>query len=1737
MTRRSLPARARRHSAWLPVVGLLVAGSCTSRDGRAPAEPNIASYLPAAVISDGSHAGGTAGFYFLPPMVPQPVVTGTLDMDLAAVEPVVVICDVTSGPDVACGASSPGATPALRTFTISSDPAITFDDGKYRVNWDTGEGDFSQGRLYRIHVFAGQARRELGFADVLLTQTPGQAKNSRGDIIVLKDGRTLPIHFRIEEGVVPRIGPAQSFELTGLPATLPSGDIASVTVIARDQNGNVAVGYRGTVTFTSSNASATLPANYTFTEADAGTHTFTNAVAFVTAGAATVRVTDVADANLFGETPLTITPRDAVSLDLTGLSDPTQAGTVSAITVTARDANGNIATGYTGTVAFTSTDPLAALPEPYTFTAGDGGTHHFASAVTLRTAGSRTVTATDQSVATITDAQTVTVAPAAASRLVLAGIPPQVTAGVATEISVTAHDEFGNVATGYIGTVQFSSSDPAAILPAPYAFQTSDLGTHTFTAGVTLRTAGEQNVQVVDADVPTLVATASTAVSPAAASQLRFSVQPSDALAGSVISPPVAVTAYDPFENLATGFTGQVGVMLGNNPGGATLSGAIQAVAVAGVATFSTLTISAAGLGYTLVASASGVTSATSEPFDVIAPVPVEVHWTNAAGGLWSVGTNWSTGAPPTPEQTALIDLPGTYTVTMNVDASVNALTLGASSGVQTLSTTSNRTLTVLTLGTVLGTGRMTLSNSAISGSGTLAIATGGSLTLSSTSIVNTPLVNAGSVFVFNAETIAGQLTTMPGSLIHVQSVGFGGASLTVANGFTNNGGIVLTSTSANGVSLVVGGTLLNATDATIDVLPGQGGGRTLATQLVNDGTINVRTALTLNRSGADHLNNGTIAVSGGNLVVTQSGTTPSFTNDGSVTVSPNRVWTLTGGAFTHASGAALDGGGALSLNGVNPAVFQAGFALSALSLSGVNATFGTALSTADLGLTINNSTLNGAVTLTNAEDEELTLSGATAVNMALVNEGTLVIVNASTLNGGLTTAAGSTLRVLSIGFGGASLTVTSGFSNNGLVELTSNTANGVSMTVNGTLLNAEGSIISVLAGQGGTRTLTTQLDNRGTLTISAGVGLTLNGAGFDHSNAGTINVVGGNLAVAQSGTTPSFTNTGTVAVSSGRTWAISGGSFTNASAATIDGAGVMSLSGVNPANFGAAPTLAALTLSSTVAGFLVDINTATAGTLTIQGGTLNGPGTITNASGRILALTSGTINTPLSNEGTVHVIGASALNGVLTTSTGSVIRAQSVGFGGTTLTIANGFTNNGLLDITATVSNGCAVIVNGTLVNAADGTITIGGVLGGRTLTAQVQNAGTLTVGIPLTINRGSADHINSGSIAVTGGDLTFTQSGTTPTFANSGSIGVTAGRALRIGTGAVTNESAGSILGPGTFEAGTGAPFDNQGSVTVGLARIGNSIVSTGSFAPTTAEFFGTAATIPVGAGYAYTNVRVLNAASFGGSVTLGGNLTVVGTGNLTIGGQQVSVSGDFATQNTSVLTMQNPAAVLAVAGNAAFGGGSTNTRLTAGTLRVGGTFTQGGGNAAAFAASGSHVTVLGGSSAQAVSFANPGATAALSHFHRLEIENPSAAGITMGGAIFATGQLRTPAGATVARVVTSAGHTLQVGGLDAAGLILDHTPLRVVNGDALARFDDAVFRNMDPATTQFRLDRLSDAVTFNNTQFQTVPTTGAYLHLVDTDLLSPVFTVTMQGTQPPNHGGRIIESVAGQLQGWPF
>jgi hypothetical protein len=61
----------------------------------------------------------------------------------------------------------------------------------------------------------------------------------------------------------------------------------------------------------------------------------------------------------------------------------------------------------------------------------------------------------------------------------------------------TAEDAYGNIATGYTGTVHFTNSVGGATLPGNYTFQSSDNGVHKFT-GLKLRTKGKNVLTVSD---------------------------------------------------------------------------------------------------------------------------------------------------------------------------------------------------------------------------------------------------------------------------------------------------------------------------------------------------------------------------------------------------------------------------------------------------------------------------------------------------------------------------------------------------------------------------------------------------------------------------------------------------------------------------------------------------------------------------------------------------------------------------------------------------------------------------------------------------------------------------------------------------------------------------------------------------------------------------------------------------------------------------------------------------------------------------------------------------------------------------------------------------------------------------------------------------------------------------------------------------------------------------------------
>lgn len=101
---------------------------------------------------------------------------------------------------------------------------------------------------------------------------------------------------------------------------------------------------------------------------------------------------------------------------------------------------------------------------------------------------------------------------------------------------------------------------------------------------------------------------------------LSFQVQPSTATAGNIITPPIQIIVRDSLGNTDTSFTAAITISISTNPVGGTLSGTTSVAPVNGIAQFGDLSISSAGTGYVLRASASRATAASSNSFDILAP-------------------------------------------------------------------------------------------------------------------------------------------------------------------------------------------------------------------------------------------------------------------------------------------------------------------------------------------------------------------------------------------------------------------------------------------------------------------------------------------------------------------------------------------------------------------------------------------------------------------------------------------------------------------------------------------------------------------------------------------------------------------------------------------------------------------------------------------------------------------------------------------------------------------------------------------------------------------------------------------------------------------------------------------------------------------------------------------------------------------------------------------------------------
>ena len=384
---------------------------------------------------------------------------------------------------------------------------------------------------------------------------------------------------------------------------------------------------------------------------------------------------------------------------------------------------------------------------------------------------------------------------------------------------------------------------------------------------------------------------------------------------------------------------------------------------------------------------------------------------------------------------------------------------------------------------------------------------------------------------------------------------------------------------------------------------------------------------------------------------------------------------------------------------------------------------------------------------------------------------------------------------------------------------------------------------------------------------------------------------------------------------------------------------------------------------SATGAGSL--IATATGGTVTLGGGTIAGPMTVTNNS--ILRLTADvnyngvlTLDS-LGNNTDLVAVGARTIGGAATINLSNTPANRIYGGAGDSLTIGNGVTIQGAGIIGAGAA-GFSFVNQGTVIATQSTPLLINAAAG-------VTNTGTLradggTLQLQTTVNSGG------GSIEARNGSLVQLMNGAVINNANFSATG--AGSLIATATGGTVTLGGGTIAGPMTVTNNSilrlTADVNYNGVLTLDSLGNNTDLVAVG------ARTIGGAATINLSNTPAN---RIYGGA--GDSLTIGNGVTIQGAGQLGAGqagliinegtvianrSNAFTVNSTSGVTNNSVMRADGAGTSLSIASNVTQGASGTLNAINGGTVSLIGGSTITGGTFST--ASGGQVAVITGNTA---------------------------------------------------------------------------------------------------------------------------------------------------------------------------
>lgn len=305
-------------------------------------------------------------------------------------------------------------------------------------------------------------------------------------------------------------------------------------------------------------------------------------------------------------------------------------GSTFSLVAVVNDPNGSIDTDFAGnvTIALGANPGNAILSGPLSVTALAGVATF--SGLSLNQLGSGyTVLISGQQMTSVASTTFSVTAVAVASRLVVTTQPPtSVVAGAAFGLAVSAEDAFGTVDHTFVGSVAISLGGNGGLGSLSGTLTATAVGGVATFSGLSVSLAGSGYTITASSGALANGTSNAVAVTAGSATQLA-AVGPGDVASSTAFT--FQADGTDALGNIDPTFAGNVTVAIGTNPAGGTLTGTLTEAATAGVSSFTDLQINNPGNGYTLSASASGLTSTTSMAFNVLSTarrVPVPSDWT-----------------------------------------------------------------------------------------------------------------------------------------------------------------------------------------------------------------------------------------------------------------------------------------------------------------------------------------------------------------------------------------------------------------------------------------------------------------------------------------------------------------------------------------------------------------------------------------------------------------------------------------------------------------------------------------------------------------------------------------------------------------------------------------------------------------------------------------------------------------------------------------------------------------------------------------------------------------------------------------------------------------------------------------------------------------------------------------------------------------------------------------------------